>query len=74
MARQAGKWTSRAMQIRAFLDSGLDVIRVPVEEGKAYICANNSLQAAIRTNPYFANRVEVFNRSGKVYLARKDTP
>ena len=60
------------MQIRAFIDSGVDVIRVPVDEGKDCKSVNNSLQTTIRSHPYFASRVTVFRRGGKVYLERKD--
>lgn len=60
------------MQIRAFIESGAEVIRIPVGEDKEYICVNNSIQSTIRRHPYFAARVEVFNRRGRVYLARKD--
>ena len=74
MARQAGKWTDRQMQIRAFIESDKDVIRVPVDEDKEFISVNNSIQSTIRRHPYFAARVEVFNRRGRVYLARKDRP
>lgn len=72
MARQAGMWTDRQMQIRAFIESGAEVIRIPVDEDKEFISVNNSIQATIRRHPHFAARVEVFNRRGRVYLARKD--
>lgn len=59
------------MQIRAFIESGAEVIRIPVD-GKTYRSVKNSIQATIGKHPYFAARCEVFYRGGRVYLARKD--
>lgn len=60
------------MQIRAFLESGVEVIRIPVDEDKTYRSVKNSIQCTIGKHPYFAARCEVFYRGGRVYLARKD--
>lgn len=59
------------MQIRAFLESGAEVIRIQVD-GKTYRSVKNSIQCTIGKHPYFAARCEVFYRGGRVYLARKD--
>lgn len=61
------------MQIRAFIESGAEVIRIPVGEDK-YRSVKNSIQCTIGKHPYFAARCEVFYRGGMVYLARKDRP
>ena len=74
MARQAGKWTNRNMQLRNFLESDLDVVRVPVESHEQRVCVTNAFQRAIRDNPYFANRIDVFTRKDRVFLIRKDRP
>ncbi len=74
MAKYAGMWTSRNTQLRKFLESGLDVMRIPVEAHEQRKCVTNAFQRAIRDNPYFAARIDVFTRKDRVFLIRKDRP
>lgn len=63
---------SRTSFIKRFINGGGDVCIVPLEEQEDPRCVYTSMFYAIRRNPYWNTRIEVFTRRGRVYLARKE--
>ena len=61
---------SRTSLIKRFLESGQDVCIVPLTEGETPKHVYNAIFYSIRRNPYWALRLEVFVRKGRVFLAR----